>query len=276
MTKRPNIFEHHDYRLYLRRMFAYFKAVKPNFSYRFLARKAGFASPNFIKLVSEKKRNLTHNSLAKVARGFDLKKKERTYFENLVFMNQASSHDEMILYYKKLMGLKGSSKICKLEKAQYNYFSNWYYPAVREIVLLGPPGMDAKTIAGLLDPEITASQAVKALDDLVELELIRQDDNGLWKARRRAVTTGAEVRSAVVANYHRAMIDLGARAIEAHPRDKRDISCLTLSINQDNLPEIKERIAGFRKELLDLACGTEAPDRVIQVNFQCFPLTKTV
>jgi hypothetical protein len=44
-------------------MFRYAKEQDRFFSHRFFARKAGFSSPNFLKLVMSSQRNLTHESI---------------------------------------------------------------------------------------------------------------------------------------------------------------------------------------------------------------------
>lgn len=274
MTTRPSIFEYLDYRAYLQDMFAFRKRMKRQFSHRFFARESGFASPNFLKLVMDGRRNLTADSIGKVAKGFRLNKGEREFFENLVFMNQAASHEQRNHYYQKMTRLKGFADIQPLEKASYEYFSNWYCPVVREIVLFGERRHTPETIAALLDPPITAREAEKTLDLLTNLGLIRKDAHGRWAQKDRAVSTGPEVRSLVATNFHREMLRLAGESIERHPSEKRDITSVTLSVNRDKMPEIKEKTAAFRKELLEMACADDDADQVVQVNIQAFPLTK--
>ena len=100
--KYPVIFDYLDYRAFLRDMFKYRKQQAKHFSYRFFARKSGFKSPNFLKLVTDGDRNLSYESITKVAKGFSLKKQEQEYFEYLVLMNQAGTHDEKNRYYIKM------------------------------------------------------------------------------------------------------------------------------------------------------------------------------
>lgn len=274
--KAPSVYDYLDYRAFLNDMFNHMKVVNEHFSYRFFSRKAGFASPNFLKLVISEQRNLTNDSVAKVAKGFGLTKKEREFFEDLVFMNQASNHEERNYYYKKMMSGKVDTQARRLEKASYNYFSKWYYLVIRELILFGDHVYTAEQIAGMCDPPITPKEAQKALDFLQELDLIYKDDTGRWAQKDKAVTTGPEVQSMIIANYHREMLKLAGESIERHRADQRDITALTLSINRSMIPDLKKRIAAFRKELLDIACNTEEIDQVVQVNFQLFPLAAEV
>ena len=55
---------------------------------------------------------------------------------------------------------------------------------------------------------------------------------------------------------------------------KIDMSTLTLSISEDAYGTMKEEIANFRKKLLGIAEKDRIPDRVYQLNYQFFPLSK--
>jgi uncharacterized protein (TIGR02147 family) len=209
-----------------------------------------------------------------VAKGFGLKKQERDFFENLVFMNQAVDHDERNRYYRRMMSVKGYTKIHEIAKESYEYFSRWYYPVVREVITFGSGDLRPGQIASLLRPKITAKEAEAAVKLLEKIKLIKRNSEGAWEQASRDIRTGPEVRSLVVANFHREMLKLSTQSIERFEAKQRDVSALTLSIRRENFPELKSRIISFRKELMELASGEENPDRVVQVNIQLFPLTE--
>ncbi len=271
---RPVVFDYLNYRLFLKDMFCYRKLKDKYFSYRYFAGKSGFASPNYIKLVIDNKRNLTNGSIAKISKGFSLKKREREYFENLVFMNQATDHDERDRYYRKMMSSKGYGNIQKIEKASYEYFSRWYYPVIREIAILGDGQYTSDEIANLLIPPIKPKDAEKALALLMQLGLIQKDEEGRWKQCDRAISTGPEVKSLVITNFHRDMLRLASESMERFSSKQRDISALTISTSADKMAEIKKRIVAFREEILELACSDQDDDQVVQINIQAFPLTR--
>ncbi|QTA80987.1 CHP02147 [Desulfonema limicola] len=272
--KCPVIYDYLDYRAFLRDMFKFRKHQIKHFSYRFFARKSGFKSPNFLKLVSSGQRNLSYESIGKIAAGFSLKSQEQEYFEYLVLMNQAVSHDDKNKYYKKMMSIKGFGEIKKIEKAGYEYFSKWYFPIIREIIMFGSRKQTPEDIAPLLNPPITAAEAKKAIDLLMTLELVKKDEDGCWEQQNRDLTTGAEVQSLVVANFHREMLRLAQESLERYKGKERDITALVLSVNHRQMDNIKEKTAAFRKELLKLASEEKDPDLVMQVSIQVFPLTQ--
>jgi len=271
---RPLIYNFSDYRQFLKKMFEYKKETALSFSYRNFSRLAGFSSPNFLKLVIDGQRNLTNTSIAKIAKGFKLKKPEREYLENLVFMNQATDHQERDHYYKKIISMKTPKNMKLLQSAQYDYFSKWYLPVLRELVMFEGKQLTAKSLAEKLSPKVKEKDVAAALTQLKNLGLVHKDNNGYWKQSEPVITTGPEVKSLLVTNFHHEMIKMAADSIDRFSADKRDISAVTLSISQRNIPEIKSKIAEFRKKILKEYACDQTPDQVIQINIQMFPLTK--
>ena len=109
---------------------------------------------------------------------------------------------------------------------------------------------------------------------LLELGLLKRERGGKIVQSEPLVSTGPEVQSLNVANYHRMMMQRAADAIDAVAPDERDISSLTLCLGADGARRLKERIQRFRRELLELSTMEENPRQVVQINFQLFPLSR--
>ena len=118
------------------------------------------------------------------------------------------------------------------------------------------------------------AEARGAIKLLSRLNLIQKNSNGVWEQTDQDLTTGPEVRSLVVSNFHKEMLQLAGASIDNVSAEDRDISALTLSISRESFPELKSRIIAFRKELLEMAGQDKNPDQVAQVNIQLFPLSK--
>ena len=270
----PVLNDYMDYRAFLKDMFSYKKKTDKYFSYRYFSRRAGISSPNFLQLVISGKRNLTQESAGRICKGFDLRKNEREYFENLVWLNQSTSHEDRNHYYRKIVSLKSNATIRKLDKASYEYFSKWFYPVIREIVSLGDNKWDAEQISGKLDPEISAKDAAKALKALIDLGLISRDSEGFYRQNESFLTTGPEVQSLTVANFHREMLRLATESIERHAAEVRDLSALTISIRSERITELKEHLGRIRQEIIKMYCEDKYCDQVYQLNLQLFPLSR--
>jgi len=272
---KPSVFDYLDYRSFLMDMFAYRKERQRFFSYRYFSQKAKFSSPNFLQLVMTSKRNLTSKSLSKVADGFELGKKEREFFEYLVFMNQADSHKDKDYYYRKMMSVKGGGKARELDGASYEYFSTWRHPVVREVAVWGDGKLSAEEIAAHLNPPITTSEAEKSLKLLSDLGLLTKDEEGRWKQSDRLLKTGANVKSMAIVNFIMEMLKLSGQSIERHPPGERDLSTVTVCVNPERMKDIKEKINALRQDILDMAAENDVGAvQVMHVNINAFPLTK--
>jgi len=256
-------------------MVTYLKASRPQFSYRYFSRIAGFTSPNFLKLVAEGQRNLTPVSIPKFARGLGLDDRERDAFENLVLLTHAPSDVERNRYYQRLRKAdRGQGKTQRVEAAQFDVYSHWWVLPTRELLLHPEFVEDPRWIARQLRPKVRPQDAKYALELLESVGLIARDESGKLRPSDTNISTGPRVRSLAVRNFHRTMMQLATESLETVPIDARDVSGLTVSLTAVQYQDVRARIERFRREILD-SIGAPQPDaEVYQVSFQLFPLTK--
>jgi uncharacterized protein (TIGR02147 family) len=269
------VYQYLDYRAFLRDAYRDRKQHQRGFSYRWFSRRAGLSSPNFLKLVIDGKRNLTVASARRFAAAFDLNVTETAFFCDLVAFNQARSPAEKNEYYERIRASRRHREVRALDHHEFDYFSRWYYPAVRELVACKGFRDDPAWIARRLVPPITPAQARHALELLTKLGLLRRDADGTLRQGEMLVSTGPEVRSLAVGNFHRQMMERAAASIELVAREERDISGLTVALSDEACHRFKQRIVELRAELLQLSAAETEATRVVQLNFQLFPLATT-
>jgi uncharacterized protein (TIGR02147 family) len=274
-SKDVSVFEYDNYRTYLRDLYERLKATRPHFSYRYFSAKAGFRSPNFLKLVIDGKRNLSAESIEKFVHALKLKKGEGEFFRTLVLMNQARTSDEKKFHTENLMRSRPFRHVHPIRKDQYDYYSQWYNVPIRELISLAGFREDPDWIARTLVPPVSPRQARKALERMLALGLVQRDDSGKLIPTDAFITTGDEVTSASVTQYHREMLRKASEAIDRFPPGERDISSVTISLSGKRFEQIKQLVQKFRKELLAIADQDPSPEGVFQVNLQLFPLTRT-
>lgn len=258
--------------MFLRDYYVAKKDEGKGFSYRAFSMRAGLRSPNHLKRVTDGERNLTSSMAVRYAEAIGLEGDQASYFLDLVVFTQARTTTERNAAYQKLMGFRGYRKAHTLDLAQAAFHSTWYLPAICELVLRTDFRRDPKWIAKQLVPPITASQAGRALDTLLELGLLEETDEGLVQSDR-VMTTGNETRGLHIIAYHRAMMERASASIDLVDAADRDISSLTFCLGEDGLRRIKQRIQRFRKELIALATQEEEGAQVLQLNMQLFPLS---
>lgn len=147
--------------------------------------------------------------------------------------------------YGRMKKLQGPRPSERLAEALERYHSHWYLPAIRELVTSSEFRAEPAWIARQLCPPIRAAQAREALDTLLELGLLVRDRRGRLGQAEATVTTGPEVRSLHLANYHHVMIGLGQTALERFRGPERDISALTLCVGSSGLAKVKRRCSAF-------------------------------
>jgi len=272
----PDIYQYWDYRPFLSDWFIHQKAVKPAFSHRFFCRRAGFKSSSAMKLIIDRKRNLSRDSLDKVAAALGLDNVAATFFAALVLFSQTSDTREKARLQAELMKLKQRHdvNIHELDIAKYRFYSEWYHTVIREMVELPDARTDPAWFAETIYPKISVQKARESIQILLSLGLIEKDKKGRYRVREQAITTPEEVKSEWVAGFNREMIRLAVEASIKLPQKNREVSGLTLRISRPCFEQIKKRILAFKKELLEMAVLDENSDQVYQLNLQWFPLIK--
>jgi len=269
----PDVLQYTNYRVFLHDYYAYKKSTSPAFSLRFFAAKAGLSSHAHLKLVMDGKRNITKNTVVKIIQGLNLADERASYFENLVFFNQAKTDKEKAFYYGKLVKSTPGSRLHKMDKAQFRIFTEWYHSVIREMVELRGFNPAPEWISRRLGGTISPAQAAESLKLLASLGLISKTANG-YRQAQSLITTDDEVNDLLVKQYHGQMLDLAKSSMEAVSADKRDISAVTFAIQRKDFPALKKHLQLMRKELLDFSSEAGSGEDVVQVNIQLFPLTR--
>jgi uncharacterized protein (TIGR02147 family) len=110
---------------------------------------------------------------------------------------------------------------------------------------------------------------------LAKLGFIRKQKNGSYEIADKSIATPAEVMSLAVQNFHKEAVELALKALSDLPRDKRNITGVTLGISRNAYMTICEEIQAFRTRLLQIAEADRNADEVYQCNFQFFPVSKS-
>jgi len=272
-TRAPvDVYRYSDYREFLRAYYEQRKREKRGMSLRAFSRRVGLRSPNYLKLVMDGARNLTPDLAVRFAEACGLSGEAVDYFCTLVSFNQAKNAKERDLHYSRLKGFRRYRDTHKLDVAQDAYHSEWYIPAIRELVVRADFLEDAKWIAKTLLPPITPVQARKAVAVLCELGLLVRDAEGALHQAEPLIGTPARPLGHHVARFHRTMMQLAAESLDRVPREDREVGALTLCISQAQMRELKSELERFEQHLLQRYTAEDA-ERVVQINFQMFPLS---
>ena len=267
-----DILEYRDYRQYIADYYADRKA-KTAFSWQEFAKMAGFSSPVYLKYVSEGRFNLSAEAAARVASAISLADFECDFFVEMVKFDHAKNDDEKRAAFSKMVSIAESHKAKIVDGESFRFFEDWKNPVLRELAP-AMPGAKPLAIAHACREKISAAEVSETLNFLVKADLLKKDKDGNYEQTDKIVTTGPmNITPLAVRGLHRQMGEFALDAIENVPQDKRHFSGLTLGITREAYQEIVQKIAEFRKEIIEIATREPATDEVYRLNVQFFPMT---
>lgn len=268
------IYTYTDYHLFLKEYYERMKKEKRHFSYQFLADRCGFKSKTYLHKVINGQKALTIDGALKIGAYMKFGKKQMRYFQAIVHFTNAKTVDEKEYYFSQLQEYSKHDPVSKLRENQFLYFNNWYNSVVRELVVIVDWQNDYAKLAQFVQPPITPTEAKKSVELLLDLELITIQKSGTYVRTNNAISTGPDIVSLAVNHFQKENLTLASNAIDRYPRERRDISTLTVSISEQGRELVFNEFSQFRKKLIDIVTSDTDVTQVYQLNFQAFPLSK--
>lgn len=269
-----SIFDYLDYRKFLRDFYEEKKQKNPHFSYQIWANAAGFRSKSFFPEVISGKKNISDDAVDTIARSIGLDSKSFFYFEALVPFNQAKTHEQKTRAWAKLTEFKPRSSAKLLMRDQHDFYRQWYHHTVRELIVMHDIGDNWEHLGSLVLPAISPRMAKASVKLLLRLGMIREKDKK-YELVDTVVTSGDEVRSVAVTEFHLQNLDVAKNAVTNCPAVDRDISCVAASLSPQGLAAVKEEVRKFREKLVGIVEKDKHQDRVYHVNIQLYPTSLT-
>jgi uncharacterized protein (TIGR02147 family) len=115
-----------------------------------------------------------------------------------------------------------------------------------------------------------AKRAVRILE---KLGMIRKGKDGVYAVTDKTITASREIVQLGLQNFHLQTLDLAKRALQELPKDRRNISGLTLGISKDTYNAMCSEIEAFQTRLLAMAEADREASDVYQLNFHFFPVS---
>ncbi len=265
-------FNYTDYRKYLNDFFESIKSEKSQITYASVCRETGIKSPGHLSLILHGKANISIDLAERFAILCKLKKLETRYFVTMVRFNQEKRTAPKMELFEQLISFSGSC-IYRVGPHLYKYYDKWYHSVIRALLEFVPVKENYEDLAKMIIPAIRPDQAKASVILLMELGLIQRDENGFYKPTQKSIDTGSAATSLMVTNFTLSMLDLAREAMDRFPRNERVFSSITVGIDKEGYEEILSELREFRRRVAEIAQRRPA-DRVIQVNFQAFPVSK--
>ena len=161
----------------------------------------------------------------------------------------------------------------RLTRDAVEMIADWYHYAILELTRLESFQADSSWVARVLG--ISTDEVNIALVRLCHLGLLAMEGDR-WVDRSEGLVVSME--DFTQAAIHRLWSQVRELSLASmrDPTRVHEHSSTTLAVNSKRLPEITERIARFRSELLELLQHDRAHDDVYRLEISLFPITRSV
>lgn len=266
----PDVLGYLDYRVYLKDWYEARKRSEPGFSYRTLARLVGYRSHAFFSLVLQRRSNISMDVAMGFADCIGLAGQHREYFLQLVAYNQEEIPSQRHVLFGKLREIVGSSA-SRLRDDQDAFLSSWRNAALREMLGIDPfQGGEAEWGSRMIPPA-SAQEVRRALELLLELGLAHRTARGVVRTDA-CLETGTTYSETATRGFMREVHALGGEALDRFPKAERHHGWATLSVSAATLETMRSELRSLVQRFLMLAEKDPAPDRVLQLNIELFPI----
>jgi uncharacterized protein (TIGR02147 family) len=271
-VKRPEIFQYHDYRIFLRDWLAFKKAGQSRLSLRTLAKQAGLAS-GYLPMVLSGKRPLSGAALAKLQPFLGLTASERSFFDNLLVLGTSDSHEARVDALDRMKQFGQFQKLNRQDTDVYEYLTHWYYVAIREMATMPGFKADPEWIQQQLKFSVPLAEVKAALAFLFERGYIEKLADGSIRPPEKALDCSGGVYRVALAKFHREALALAATSIEKTPSAERNIQGYTLALDAKGFEKANEIVEEALKKIRALALEKNG-DSVYHMEVALFPMSK--
>lgn len=261
-----------DYRDLLKSYYEQRKKEMPFYSYRMMGDKLSLDS-SYLYRVLQKKQHLPAHVIPAAKELLGLSGRSGEYFDLLVAAGIAKNADKKSELMAKAVALRDVDRH-SLQQAELKLLENWWIPAVRAYLELNGGIVNIKKIAKDLCPPITEEQATEAIEILKEVGLVKNVASGRLALTETHLTVGGPEKSAAVRHFQKQVLFLASEALENVPVNERNISTLTLSVDQACFDDLGEMLREFRRLVQKRVDESKRPDRVMQLSMAFYPVTK--
>ena len=269
-----SILEYKDYRNYMQDFYEERKRTGA-FSWREFAKRAGFKSPNYLKLVCENKSSLSLVKMEQVALAMDLAGYEISYFKEMVKFGNATKDALKKKALLEMQRIACEHKVRSVDADAFRFYDSWKNPTIRELAPM-MPGAKPLEMAKACNQAITAEEVREALAFLTKTGFLKRESEDTFVQTEKTVIGSKESIPIAIRTMHKEMAVLAEKAIEKYSVEERNFTGATLGLCEEAYARISQEFDSFVRKAASIAAEYESINQVYRLNLQLFPLTKKV
>jgi uncharacterized protein (TIGR02147 family) len=267
----PVIFEHQDYRSFLKATLSDRTASSSRYSLRAFADKLGI-STSFMSEVVNSKKNLSVELAFKIAIKLELTDLETQYLCLLVQLEQEKDPLYREQLIQRLNDLNPTRKGQDLTVDLFKSISEWYHSAILELTYLQGLKLNAASAARKLG--INKSDAEIAIERLIRLNLLERDENGRLQKVHSFVYSETQIPNSAFKSFHSQILALAAAAVQKQTPSERISATDIMAIDSKYLGQVDRLSREFSAAVLKLADKSKVKNHVYALAVHCFRLSR--
>lgn len=231
----------------------------PLFSLRAFARLVD-VSPAVLSRILSGKRKLTFNLAVRIADALVLGPEEREVLYSFYLTHNTQNQKDEFKKEKEL------SIDC------FNAMKEWYHYGITQLLYIENFREDHKWMAKMLS--ISELEVKLAVDRLIRLEILDRDEEGRLYRTATHLSTTTDIASAGIRHFQKQILEKSIYSLEHDDISERDITSITVAINEDKIKEAKAEIKKFRLRMSEFM-GEGEKTRVYNLGIHLVPLSKS-
>lgn len=263
-------FDYTDYREVLKSAYEERKAASPQFTYKALADILGLDQGGTFRVLS-KERHLPARCVSRAIDFLGLVGREAEYFVLITSYARERGKSARNAILDRALELRDVHRR-SLEDREVSLLRDWWVMAICSAVEVLDGRAIPEEIASRIQPPVGIEDVRKSLELLVELGIARKVQGGRLKIADQHLTIDGEKGRTAVAEFQRRIMELASESVARFPRGMRDISTLTVTVDEAAFKDVQEILRDSRRRIQKRISGVEHPDRVLQVALALFPL----
>lgn len=272
-VERPDVFGYLDYRAFFKDWLAYQKASQSGVSLRALARNSGLTA-GYLSMAIAGTRPLTEKALAKLKGSLNLNDAEFNYLHQLVILGTSQQHEERFSAVEKMKRYRSYRRLNPKETEVYQYLSQWYYVAIREMTGLPDFRADAQWIQARLRSHVELKEIKEALRFLSENGFIQLLSDGRAIPPEKRLDCDGGVFRLSMSNFHKQVLKLAGESIENTDREHRQLQGHAFVADAETFEKAKTILEEAFERIRSLTAESPNSDSVYYLEMALFPFTQ--
>lgn len=264
------VFDVTDYRDLLHSYYEDRKAQMPLYSYRMLGAKLGLDASQLFRIL-QKEQHLPVRCVPIAKELLGLAGRAAEYFELLIAAARSRTTQKRQELLDKAFALRDVRRR-EINEKELQFLSQWWIATVRAFLEVTRGNADPAMIARSLIPPVKEEQVKEAIELLKDLGMVTRLPSEKLALAEAHLTVGGPEKAQAVRQFQKQVMQLGAASLDNIPVTHRDISTLTMAVDDECLQDLKELAREFRRQVQKRVEECNGPDRIIQLNMALFPV----